>query len=103
MDKRIGIILDDWRQFPESSLYHGVRTYSDCVLLLRDHSKISYISLDYDLEEDQTGLDVMKYMRENGNDVEHINIHSAHPVGILHMQEFAVKHFPRAKVTFDPL
>ena len=99
----IGIILDDWRPFPENSMYHCVRTYSDCVLLLRNYSKISYISLDYDLEEDQTGLDVMKYLMENGNVVEHLNIHSAHPDGIVKMQEFAVKYFPRAKLTFDPL
>lgn len=99
----VGIILDDWRPFPEDSIYYCVRAYADCICLLRLFHSISFISLDYDLEEDETGLDVLKFILENGNDVKHINIHSAHPIGILQMQEFAETYFPNSKLTFNPM
>ena len=98
------IILDDRRPLPENSKYYNcVRTYAECALLLRNIHTISYISLDYDLGEGETGLSVLKYMKEVGNDVKHINIHSTHPTGVLKMREYAVQNFPEAELTFNRL
>ena len=98
------IILDDRRSLPEDSKYYNcVRTYEECTLLLRNIHTISYISLDYDLGEGETGLSVLKYMVECGNDVKHINIHSTHPTGVEKMQEYAEQNFPDTELTFNRL
>lgn len=93
------IILDDHRPLPENSIYNCVRTYEECVFLLRNFRTIRYISLDYDLDEEKTGLDIMKYMLENGNEIQHLNIHSTHQDGVPKMKEFAERHFPNTKLT----
>lgn len=97
------IILDDIRKFPENSPYNCVRTYEDCIFLLRNFHTISFISLDFNLGGKESGLDVMKYMHEVGNDVKHINIHSDNIIGIPMMRDYAKEHFPNAVLTFNPL
>ena len=97
------IILDDRRPLPESGPYNCVRTYEECAFLLRNFHIISYISLDYDLGGGETGLSVLKYMVECGNNVRHINIHSTHPIGAPRMEAFAMEHFPNAEITRNPL
>ena len=52
------IILDDRRSFPDGP-YNCVRTYEDCVEMIRLFRKISFISLDYDLGGGKTGYDVL--------------------------------------------
>lgn len=97
------IILDDQREFPEKGSYNCVRTYNDCALLISIFHTISFISLDYDLGGKETGLDVLKYMAECGNEVKHINIHSDHSFGVPEMREFAQQNFPNAELTFNRL
>ena len=97
------IILDDRRPMPEDSIYNCVRTYEDCALLIRIFHTISFISLDYDLGGKETGLDILTYMVECGNEVKHINIHSDHSLGVPKMSEFVKTHFPNASITFNPL
>ena len=67
------IVLDDRRPFPENKTFNCVRTYEECALLIRIFHTISFISLDYDLGGKETGLDVLAYMVECGNEVKHIN------------------------------
>ena len=98
------IILDDRRPLPEDSVeYNCFRTYEECTYVLRNIHTIRYISLDYDLGGGETGLSVLKYMVEHGNDVKHINIHSDHPTGVPKMKEYAEKHFPNTELTFNRL
>lgn len=97
------LILDDNRPFPERKGYNCVRTYEDCVFLLSVFKKLSFISLDYNLGEEKTGLDVLVYMFENKIEAEHINIHSDHERGKPKMIKYAMEHFPEAKVTTSPL
>lgn len=97
------IILDDWRPFPKTGPYNCVRTYEECAFLIRNFHHITYISLDYDLEEEETGLSVLKYMVECGNEVKHINIHSTHPTGVPKMKEYTEKNFPNTELTFNYL
>ena len=96
------IILDDRRTFPEGP-YNCVRTYDDCIRLLRLFRKAAYLSLDYDLGADNTGLDVLIYMHENGLTAEQINIHSDHSEGVPKMRKYAEEHFPGAILTFNQL
>ena len=96
------IILDDRRSFPDGP-YNCVRTYEECVEMIRLFRKISFISLDYDLGSGKTGYDVLVYMVENDIEIKHINIHSDHSVGVPKMQEYTRKHFPNTELTFNPL
>ena len=96
------IILDDKRPMP-SDHYNCVRTYDECVELLRLFRGASYLSLDYDLGGEKTGYDVLVYMAENKVRVAHINIHSDHSVGVPRMRKFAQEHFPEATLTFNSL
>lgn len=97
------IILDDRRPLPENSIYNCVRTYQECTFLLRNFHTITYISLDFDLGQGETGLDVLKYMIEVGNDVKHINIHSSHTVGVEMMKTYVEENFPNTKLTLNHL
>ena len=97
------MVLDDRRNIPSNSPYNLVRTYEDCVEMIRLFRKISFISQDYDLGGGKTGYDVLVYMAENDIEVKHINIHSDHSVGVPQMQEYAWKHFPDVSLTFNPL
>lgn len=97
------IILDDRRPFPEKGPYNCVRTYGECVELIRLFRHISYLSLDYNLGSVKTGLDVLVYMHENGYTVKHINIHSNHILGVPRMAEYARKYFPDAELTQNPI
>ena len=96
------IILDDQRPFPDGP-YNCVRTYEECVEMIRLFRKISFISLDYDLGVGKTGYDVLVYMKDNDIKVKHINIHSDHSVGVPKMREYTWKHFPDASLIFNPL
>lgn len=97
------IILDDRRYVPESSPYNVCRTYAECVEMLRLFRKISYISLDYNLDSVKTGLDVLIYMKEHDIQVSHINIHSNHLIGVPKMRDYAWENFPNVSITFNPI
>lgn len=94
------IILDDKRPMPEGP-YNCVRTYEDCVELLSLFKRVSFLSLDYDLGSDKTGLDVLVYMKDNSIDANHINIHSDHTIGVPRMREFVQQNFPCSALTFN--
>ena len=97
------IILDDRRPFPDENRYNCYRRYEDCVEAIRIFRHVSFISLDYDLGGEKTGLDVLKYMAACGCEVGHINVHSDHSVGVPLMLEFANEHFPDARLTTNAL
>ena len=97
------IILDDRRYVPDSSPYNVCRTYAECVEMLRLFRKITYISLDYNLDSVKTGYDVLVYMKENHIEVKHINIHSNHLIGVPKMRDYAWDNFPDVSITFNPL
>ena len=97
------IVLDDRWTVPQNSPYNLVRTYDECVEMLRLFRKISFISLDYNLGTVKTGLDVLIYMKEHDIEVRHINIHSNHVLGVPKMREYVWEHFPDVNLTFNPL
>ena len=98
----MNIILDDLRAFPAGP-YNCVRTFEECIELLRLFRSVDFISLDYDLGGEKTGYDVLLYMKENDIKVKHINIHSDHSLGVPMMREYVWKHFPDVTLTFNAL
>lgn len=97
------IVLDDRRHFPENGPYNCVRTYEECVELIRLFRNVSYLSLDYNLGGEKSGLDVLVYMHENGYTAKHINIHSTHIFGVPKMLDYVREHFPDAELTQNPI
>ena len=97
------IVLDDRRMIPQNSPYNLVRTYDECVEMLRLFRKVSFLSLDYNLGTVKTGLDVLVYMKEHNIEVGHINIHSNHVLGVPKMREYVWENFPDVNLTFNPL
>lgn len=95
------IFLDDNRAFPDASLgYNCVQNYEECILLVDAFkNNIEFITLDYDLHSEYTGLNVLQYMVEHKIEPQHINIHSNHYAGIETMKEYAEQNFPNTKVT----
>lgn len=96
------IILDDKRAFPNDT-YNCVRTYEECIELLRLFRKARFLSLDYDLGSKHTGYDVLVYMHDNGITAGQINIHSDHSEGVPKMRQYVQEHFPDAALTFNSL
>lgn len=97
------IILDDKRNFPDRE-YNCCRSYDDCIALIDIFKNdIQFISLDYDLDEDNTGYDVLVYMKENNIFSDHINIHSSHELGVPKMKKYADYNFKDSVITINKL
>ena len=99
----VKIFLDDYRRLNDNT-FNRVRTYEDCIMLIDIcGSDLEIIDLDYDLDSDKTGLDVLIYMDECEIRPERINIHSDHSEGAPEMRRFAEEHFPGSQVTMNRL
>ena len=94
----VKIFLDD-RRNPPSSDYIIVRNYEACTALLGEIKEIETISLDYDLNELKTGLDVVLWMKKNKKTPKNINIHSTHYHGANRMAEYIRSGFPDSVLT----
>lgn len=95
------IFLDDIREASANCGYNVTRSYKDCIILL-DLFKYSLerVDLDYDLGTlNETGLDVLIYMKEHGINPRYINIHSDHPEGSREMVKYANENFKESIVT----
>lgn len=85
------LFLDDIRRAPSG--YQVATNYRDCIFLLGT-TDFERVSLDYSLGERWTGLDVLKWMVENGRIPPELNIHSTHGYGRSAMAEYIREHFP---------
>ena len=99
------IFLDDSRSFENiiKKGYTCVRTYDECIGLLKNYQYIEVIDLDYELESEETGLDVLKYMKENMIISKEIIIHSTHAGGVREMIDYIEEHFDGVKYRYCPL
>jgi hypothetical protein len=95
------LFVDDTRDFPKG--FECVRSYADCISYYNTFGEFDFVSLDYSLGEDQTGLDILKWMKANGKHPAHINIHSNHIEGINLMNKYAKENFPDSLVTVHML
>ena len=95
------LFLDDTRQFPESG-YQCCRTAKAAITLMSVLS-FDFITLDYNLGDGGTGMEVLVWMKENNVFVKHINIHSNHIIGKERMRDFCKEHFKDSVVTMNML
>ena len=95
------IFLDDNRTAPKLCGYSTVRSYKGCISLLTVFGEeLNKISLDYDLGNiNETGYDVLVYMKENDIKPKYINIHSDHPEGARKMVKYAYEHFKESIIS----
>ena len=96
----VRLYLDDSRPFPAG--YEGCRSIETAQQLLLIN-RCELISLDYNLGfKRPTGLDLLRWMKENNVFVPRINIHSTHPLGRILMWRYAKENFPDSEVTATP-
>lgn len=95
------IFLDDYRALPKSAKgFEWVKTYRACKTLIDVFgNSIDFIDLDYDLGTEETGYDILVYMKEKGIRPAHINIHSDHPEGAPEMRKYAEREFLDSTIT----
>jgi hypothetical protein len=99
------IFLDDIRKIDENLGNAVVRNYESCIeLISNSRNDLDFVSLDYSLGSEKTGLDVLVYMVENRIYPNHINIHSDHEVGVPIMRKYVQENFSNyIMVTFNKI
>ncbi len=96
------LFVDDTREFPDSR-FQCCRTAAQAKMFL-SIMKFEFITLDYNLGHgEETGLDILMWIKENNIYVPEINIHSNHIVGKERMREYAEENFPDSKITMNML
>lgn len=91
------LFVDDKRDFPKHG-YECCRD-ADTAILLLSVMRFDHISLDYDLGNDKSGLDILMRMKEKNIFVPEINIHSDHITGREQMYNFCKENFPKSTIT----
>lgn len=94
------IFLDDNR-INQNSEFISAKNYDMCITYIEMFkNNLEFISLDYQLDfSEKTGLDVLKYIKENDIKVGGINIHSDHSVGVPKMLQYCMNNFKNTTVT----
>ncbi|MBR6046007.1 MAG: hypothetical protein IKP47_10285 [Ruminococcus sp.] len=93
------LFVDDRREFPKG--FECVRSFDEAVTFFRLFGDFEFVSLDYNLGDGLSGLDLLRWMKENGKSPAHINIHSDHSEGSRLMRKYAEENFPGAAVTMN--
>lgn len=94
------LFLDDARERPQGG-FECARDAATAKFFLRN-MKFDFITLDYSLGKgEETGLDVLIWMKENNITVPIINIHSDHSVGREQMRAYCQENFSESKVTMN--
>ena len=94
------LFLDDSREFLKTG-YECVRDTESAKMLLRI---MQFEFITYSLGTDEeNGLDVLVWMKDNDIFVPHINIHSNHIFGRKQMYDFCKENFPNSKITMNML
>ena len=94
----MNLYVDDRRPVPKVG-YECCRDVEGAKFLLSFMS-FETVSLDYNLGDGRTGLEILEYMHERGIRVSRINIHSDNTLGIAQMTAYCASHFPDVEVTF---
>ena len=95
------LFVDDRREKPKTG--YDVQCYDVAsAKLMLSVMTFDGISLDYDLGEGGTGVEILEFMKEQGIVFSCINIHSDHVIGRQEMSAFCAKWFPDTEVTFRP-
>lgn len=96
------LFVDDRRPFPPAG-YECCRSAHTAKLLL-SVMRFESVTLDYSLGQgEETGLDILIFMKENNIFVPSINIHSNNVTGRQEMLEYAEDNFPDSSITANTL
>lgn len=95
------LFVDDRRPMPKTGYDVKCQDVASAKLMLTVMT-FDGISLDYNLGEGGTGLEILEFMKEKGITFPRINIHSDNIIGRELMTEFCGKYFPESEVTFRP-
>ena len=93
------LFVDDKRTPPNKG-FECAEDYESAVFLLK-YIDFDFVTLDYDLGDGNTGLDILKFMYDNKKYPSHINIHSDHPEGSVLMRKYVEENFPDTVVTMN--
>lgn len=94
------LFVDDART-PPAHGFECAEDYEGAVFLIR-YMTFEFATLDYDLGDGYTGLDILKFMHENKRYPQHLNIHSDHSEGRRLMKKYAEENFPAdVKITMN--
>lgn len=94
------LFVDD-RRTPPKTGFECADDYDGAVFLIR-YMDFEFATLDYDLGDGHTGLDILKFMHELKKYPRHLNIHSDHSEGKYLMRHFAKENFPDdVKITMN--
>lgn len=85
------LFVDDKREMPKG--FNCAVDYNGAVSLLR-LLDFDFVTLDYNLGEGPSGLDILKFMHENKKYPKHLNIHSDNSEGQHIMRRYAEENFP---------
>ena len=67
------------------------------------HRELEALSIDYDLGEGETTMELLEYIARKGYRLKRINIHSTHKEGVPALWKFCEEHFPDTKVTTNKI
>ena len=95
------LFVDDTRPQPRG--FECVTSYADAIWYYELFGEFEFVSLDYHLGEEHTGLDILIWMKEHGKRPAHINIHSNHIEGMKLMRKYAEENFPGVNITMNTL
>lgn len=96
------LFVDDRRNPPAHS-FECAEDYEGAIFLLR-YMSFDFATLDYDLGDGYTGLDLLKFMHEIGRYPKQLNIHSDHSEGKWLMKKYAEENFPdEVRITMNSL
>ena len=96
----MNLYVDDRRDPPRVG-YECARDVEGAKFLL-SLMPFETVSLDYNLGDGGTGMEILEYMHQRGIRVSRINIHSDNVLGIEQMSAYCAAHFPDVEVTFRP-
>ena len=85
------LFVDDKRPQPKG--FNCAVDY-DGAVSLRNLLDFDFVTLDQNLGDGKSGLDILKFMHENKKYPKHLNIHSNHIIGRDEMRRYAEENFP---------
>lgn len=101
-ENAVKLFVDDSRT-PPAHGFECAEDYEGAIFLLK-YMTFDFITLDYDLGNGMTGLDILKFICESKRYPQHINIHSDHSEGRWLMKKYADDNLPpNVRITMNPL
>ena len=98
------LFVDDVRVLPNKALRINIpcdiaRNFNEAMYFI-EFQEYDFVSLDYSMDG-ETGLDVLKLMKQLNRKPKHINVHSDHSIGVPLMERYIKENFPDTILSFN--